>query len=108
MPISWRRARFSSSRAARERKIEDRAAKSLARKSCIGRENYATTITLISSNTSTFSRSTIRLQNVDLMFLLSAYGSRRGDDPFAYHAVRRRCVHSIGRGSGRLSGLFDG
>jgi hypothetical protein len=38
-PIGWRRARFSSSRAARERKIEDRVARSVMREMSIG-ENY--------------------------------------------------------------------
>ena len=35
-PIWWRRARFSSWRAARERKIEDRVAKSVVREIGIG------------------------------------------------------------------------
>src|SRR5262245_51140248 len=60
MPIWWRRARFSSSRAARERKIENRVAKSIVRESCIGRENYETTIILISSDISRFSRGDTR------------------------------------------------
>ena len=39
-PIWCRRAKFSSSRTARERKIEGRVASSVARKLCIGKENY--------------------------------------------------------------------
>jgi hypothetical protein len=38
--IWCRRAKFSSSRAARERKIEGRVARSVARKLSIGKENY--------------------------------------------------------------------
>jgi hypothetical protein len=38
-PIWWRRARFSSSRAARERNIEDRGARIVVRAMSIG-ENY--------------------------------------------------------------------
>src|ERR687888_495854 len=38
-PIWWRRARFSNSRAARERKTEDRVARSVARKMNIGGVN---------------------------------------------------------------------
>src|SRR5262249_42644722 len=39
-PIWWRRARFSSWRAAREQKIEDKVAKSDAREMSIGGQNY--------------------------------------------------------------------
>src|SRR5919198_5221769 len=38
-PIWWRRARFSHSRAARERKTEDRVASNVARKMSIGGVN---------------------------------------------------------------------
>jgi hypothetical protein len=37
-PIWWRRARFSSSRAARERKIEEKAARSVVRELSIGED----------------------------------------------------------------------
>jgi hypothetical protein len=47
--------------AARELRIEDRVAKSVGREISIGRENYETTITLISSDISRFSRSTVLL-----------------------------------------------
>jgi hypothetical protein len=53
-PIWWRRARFSSSRAARERKIEDRVARSVVREISIG-ENYEGNITPICSDISRFS-----------------------------------------------------
>src|SRR5208283_2146522 len=56
-PIWWRRARFSSSRAARERKIEDRVARSVVREMSIG-ENYKRNITPIRSHISRFSRGT--------------------------------------------------
>jgi hypothetical protein len=35
-PIGWRRAKFSSSRAARERKIEERVARGVVRNMSIG------------------------------------------------------------------------
>ena len=43
-PIWCQRARFSNARAARERKTEDRAARSVARKMSLGRENYQSSI----------------------------------------------------------------
>src|SRR5215813_12226889 len=58
MPIWWRRARFSSSRAARERKIEDRVARAVLRKMSIGGENYERSIIPLRSETSRFSRGT--------------------------------------------------
>jgi hypothetical protein len=57
-PIWWRRARFLSSRAARERKIEEKAARSVVRGLSIG-EDYKINITLIRSDISRFSRGTI-------------------------------------------------
>jgi len=57
MPIWWRRARFSSSRATRERKIEDRE-RAVLRKSASG-ENYEKRIIPVRSETSWFSRGTI-------------------------------------------------
>jgi hypothetical protein len=59
-PIWWRRARFSSSRAARERKIEDRVARRVVREMSIG-ENYERNITLIRSDIWRFSRGTDEL-----------------------------------------------
>jgi len=53
----WRRAKFSSPRAARERKIEDRVARSVAREMGIG-ENYERNITPIRSDISRFSGGT--------------------------------------------------
>src|SRR5215813_14291409 len=58
MPIWWRRARFSSSRAARERRIEDRVARAVLRKMSIGGENYERSIIPLRSETSRFSRGT--------------------------------------------------
>ena len=58
-PIWWLRARFSSSRAARERKIEDRVASSAAREMIMG-ENYERNLTLIRSEISRFSRGTVQ------------------------------------------------
>src|SRR5215469_14900691 len=58
MPIWWRRARFSSSREARERKIEDRVARAVLKKMSIGRENYERSIIPLCSETSRFSRGT--------------------------------------------------
>ena len=54
-PIWWRSARFSSWRAARERKAEDKVAKSVVRERSIG-ENYERSILRVRSNTSRFSR----------------------------------------------------
>src|SRR5260370_22322725 len=56
-PIWWRRAKFSSSTAARERKIKDRVARNVVREMSIG-ENYERKITLIGSDISRFSRGT--------------------------------------------------
>ena len=56
-PIWWRRARFSSSRAARERKIEVRVARSDVRRISIA-ENYEGRISLIRSDISRFSGAT--------------------------------------------------
>jgi toxin ParE1/3/4 len=50
-------ARFSSSRAARDRKIEHGGARRVTRKTSIS-ENYEGTVTLIQSDISTFSRGT--------------------------------------------------
>jgi hypothetical protein len=52
-PIWWRRAGFSNSSAARERKIEDRVARSIVREMSIG-ENYEGNITPILSEISRF------------------------------------------------------
>src|SRR5260370_26293421 len=57
-PIWWRRAKFSSSTAARERKIKDRVARNVVREMSIG-ENYERNITPIHSDISRFSRGTI-------------------------------------------------
>src|SRR5260370_23867449 len=56
-PIWCRRARFSSSRAERERKIENRVGRT-ARKMSIGRENYHKSIIPFLSDTSRFSGGT--------------------------------------------------
>src|SRR5207302_2615138 len=58
-PIWCRRARFSNSRAARERKIENRVGRNAARKMSIGRENYQRSIIPILSDTSRFSGGTV-------------------------------------------------
>src|SRR3984893_19344631 len=55
--IGWRRARFSSSRAARDWKIERTEARSVARKMGMS-EDYEACVTLIRSDISTFSRGT--------------------------------------------------
>jgi hypothetical protein len=57
-PIWWRRAKFSSWRAARERKIEDRVARNVVREMSIG-ENYEGNITPFRSDISRFLRGTI-------------------------------------------------
>src|SRR5207302_9054939 len=56
-PIWWRRARFSSPRAARERKIEDRVARSVVREMGIA-ENYERNITPLRSDISRLSGGT--------------------------------------------------
>src|SRR5437016_7970216 len=61
-PIWWRRARFSSWRAARERKIEPRAASSLITEMNIVGENYERSIIPVRSDTSGFSTGTIRAE----------------------------------------------
>jgi len=58
--VQWRRARFSIWRAARERKIEDRVARSVWREMNI-RENYKRGITPSRSDISRFSRGTVTL-----------------------------------------------
>jgi hypothetical protein len=63
-PFWWCRARFSSSRVARERKIEDRVTRSVARRMSIGRENYERSIIPIGSDISRFSRGTVALAAV--------------------------------------------
>jgi hypothetical protein len=61
--IWWRRARFSSSRAARDWKIERTDARSVVRK--IGMtEDYEGYVTLIHSDISTFSRGTIPARTI--------------------------------------------
>jgi hypothetical protein len=64
-PIWWRRARFSSPRAARGRHIEDRVERSVVREMSID-ENYERNITPIRSEISRFSRGAI-------VFVLSTY-----------------------------------
>jgi hypothetical protein len=56
-PIWWRRAKFSSWRAACERKIEDRVARNVVREMSIG-ENYEGNITPFRSDISRFLRGT--------------------------------------------------
>src|SRR5215831_6546772 len=97
MPIWWRRARFSSSRAARERKIENRVANSIVRESCIGRENYETTITLISSDVSRFSRGTGMLGGMPVAIAsgmaLTRMRLKAGlDPPIAPRNIAEACV----------------
>src|SRR5215472_7631880 len=58
MPIWWRRARFSSCRAAHERKIEASVARSVFREMSIGEENYERSIIPLRSDISRFSRGT--------------------------------------------------
>ena len=62
-PIWWRSARFSNSRAARERKTEDKVAKRVAKEMSIGGENYDSSIIPVRSDISRFSRSTLGLGN---------------------------------------------
>ena len=57
-PICWRSARFSNSRAARERKIEYKVAKRVAKEISIGGENYDSSIIPVRSDISRFSRGT--------------------------------------------------
>jgi hypothetical protein len=57
-PIWWRRARFSSTRAARERKIEHRVARIVLREMSISARNYKRNITLVRSDISRFTRGT--------------------------------------------------
>src|ERR1700746_620568 len=57
-PIWWRSARFSNSRAARKRKIEDKVAKRVAKEISIGGENYDSSIIPVRSDISRFSRGT--------------------------------------------------
>ena len=57
-PLWWRRARFSSSTAARERRIEGKTARSVLRKTGIG-ENYDGRISHIRSEISRFSGGTV-------------------------------------------------
>jgi len=57
-PIWWRRAKFSSWRAAHERKIEDRVARNVVREMSIG-ENYEGNMTPFRSDISRFSRGTV-------------------------------------------------
>src|ERR1700757_3757582 len=59
MPIWWRRARFSSCRAAREREIEASVARSVFREMSIGEENYERSIIPLRSDISRFSRGTV-------------------------------------------------
>jgi len=59
MPIGCRRARFSSCRAARERKIEERVASRVLREMSIGGKNYKRSIIPLRSDISRFSRGTI-------------------------------------------------
>jgi hypothetical protein len=58
-PIWWRRAKFSSSSAARERNIEDRVRRNVVRRMSMGGEIKVESITPIGSDTSRFSRGTI-------------------------------------------------
>ena len=58
-PIWWRTARFSNSRAARERKIEDKVAKRVAKEISIGGESYDSSIIPVRSDISRFSRGTV-------------------------------------------------
>jgi hypothetical protein len=71
-PIWWRSARFSNSRAARERKIEDKVAKRVAKEMSIGGENYDSTIIPVRSDISRFSRGTVYFTAPPLGMLLAA------------------------------------
>jgi hypothetical protein len=61
-PIWWRSARFSNSRAARQRKIEDKVAKRVAKEISIGAQNYDSSIIPVRSDISRFSRGTVEKQ----------------------------------------------
>jgi hypothetical protein len=61
-PIWWRSARFSNSRAARERKIEHKVAKRVAKEISIGGESYDSSIIPVRSDISRFSRGTVSNQ----------------------------------------------
>ena len=58
-PIWWRRARFSGSTAARERKIGDSVTRSVVREMSIGGKNYERSIVPVRSDISRFSRGTV-------------------------------------------------
>ena len=67
-PSWWRRARFSSSRAARERKIKHKLKRSFVSEMGIGGENYQRSIIPVRSDISGFSRGTLEfraIQNLD-------------------------------------------
>src|SRR5271169_3295035 len=61
-PSWWRRARFSSSRAARERKIKHKLNRSFVSEMSIGGENYQRSIIPVRSDISRFSRGTVSRQ----------------------------------------------
>ena len=58
-PIWWRKAKFSSWRTTRERKIEDKVAKRVAKEMSIGGENYDCSIIPVRSDISRFSSGTL-------------------------------------------------
>ena len=69
-PICWRSARFSNSRAGRERKIEDKVAKRVAKEISIGGENYDSSIIPVRSDISRFSRGTLNPSDASTIFNL--------------------------------------
>src|SRR5215471_3628961 len=95
MPIWCRRARFSSSRAARERKIEDRVARAVLRKMRIGAENCERSIIPLCSETSRFSRGTIRGALGALLGCLAALFNFRVDHPDCakFEGILFLCLH---------------
>ncbi len=58
-PIWWRRARFSSSRSARERKVEPKVTRSVVREMSSGGQNQERSIVPVRSDISRFSRTTV-------------------------------------------------
>src|SRR6516225_7831667 len=76
-PIWWRRARFSSATAARERRIEGKIARSVVRKTRIS-ENYEARISHICSDISRFSGATDLRNGLTNMQRLFLFGKLSG------------------------------
>ena len=101
-PIWWRRARFSSCRAARERKIEVRVARSDVRRISIA-ENYEGRISLIRSDISRFSGGTGTIAvapGAKQSFPHRVFGTRQGTEHAV--AVAQRMSSHCDRNSGTM------